>query len=279
MSEQLIRSLAGRHRWQSSRRRHERHDGVRDSRSRPGSTHRRQWLGKSTFAARHFGEFETLSSDTFRGWVSDDPNSQESTSDAFEVLEFVAAKRLRRGRLTVVDATNVQPAARKRLVALAREHDILPVAVVLDIPESVCSARNDARSDRTFGRDVIRRQHQQLTRSLRGLGKEGFRSVHILRGEDAVSEATFLRHPLRSDLRVERGPFDVIGDIHGCRSELETLLVKLGYTVDYGTDGRAVDAVPPEGRTAVFLGDYVDRGPDSVVCCVWSWGWSRRDTR
>lgn len=220
--------------------------------------------GKSTFAARHFGEFETLSSDTFRGWVSDDPNSQESTSDAFEVLEFVAAKRLRRGRLTVVDATNVQPAARKRLVALAREHDILPVAVVLDVPESVCSARNDARSDRTFGRDVIRRQHQQLTRSLRGLGKEGFRTVHILRGEDAVFEATFLRHPLRSDLRVERGPFDVIGDIHGCRSELETLLVKLGYTVDYGTDGRAVDAVPPEGRTAVFLGDYVDRGPDSV---------------
>ncbi len=180
------------------------------------------------------------------------------------MLEFVAAKRLRRGRLTVVDATNVQPAARKRLVALAREHDILPVAVVLDVPESVCSARNDARSDRTFGRDVIRRQHQQLTRSLRGLGKEGFRTVHILRGEDAVFEATFLRHPLRSDLRVERGPFDVIGDIHGCRSELETLLVKLGYTVDYGTDGRAVDAVPPEGRTAVFLGDYVDRGPDSV---------------
>lgn len=220
--------------------------------------------GKSTFAARHFGDFETLSSDTFRGWVSDDPNSQESTSDAFEVLEFVAAKRLRRGRLTVVDATNVQPAARKRLVALAREHDILPVAVVLDVPESVCSARNDARSDRTFGRDVIRRQHQQLTRSLRGLGKEGFRSVHILRGEDAVSEATFSRHPLRSDLRVEHGPFDVIGDVHGCRSELESLLVKLGYTLDYGTDGRAVDAVPPDGRTAVFLGDYVDRGPDSV---------------
>ncbi|MCJ0902510.1 polynucleotide kinase-phosphatase [Rhodococcus sp. ARC_M6] len=220
--------------------------------------------GKSTFAAHHFGPHETLSSDQFRAWVSDDPNSQDATSDAFEVLEFVAAKRLRRGRFTVVDATNVQPAARKRLIALARDHDVLPVAIVLDVPESVCSARNEARPDRGFGRDVIRRQHQQLNRSLRGLGKEGFRTVHVLSGEGAISEAEFVRRPLRSDLRTNHGPFDVIGDIHGCRSELESLLTKLGYTIDYGADGAPKDAVPPQGRTALFLGDYVDRGPDSV---------------
>ncbi|MGC0363951.1 protein phosphatase [Rhodococcus sp. 27YEA15] len=220
--------------------------------------------GKSTFAADHFGAYETLSSDRCRALVSDDPNSQDATADAFELLEFTAAKRLSRGRLTVIDATNVQPAARKRLVALARDHDVLPVAVVLHVPESVCAARNDARPGRSFGRDVIRRQHQQLTRSLRGLGKEGFRTVHILSGVDAVSDANFIRMPLRSDLRTNHGPFDVIGDIHGCRRELESLLTALGYTLEYGPDGAAVNAAPPAGRTAAFLGDYVDRGPDSV---------------
>ncbi|MGB3373166.1 MAG: polynucleotide kinase-phosphatase [Rhodococcus sp. (in: high G+C Gram-positive bacteria)] len=220
--------------------------------------------GKSSFAAEHFGPYETVSSDTCRGIVSDDPNQQSATKDAFELLEFIVAKRLAAGRLTVVDATNVQPAARKAFVKLAREYDVLPVAVVLDVPESVCAQRNAAREDRTFGRDVLRRQHQQLTRSMRGLSKEGFRAVHVLGGTDAVSEATFVRTPLRSDMRAIEGPFDVIGDIHGCLGELTTLLTALGYRLRRGGDGRAVGAVPPSGRTAVFLGDFVDRGPDSV---------------
>lgn len=220
--------------------------------------------GKSSFAAKHFGPYETVSSDTCRGIVSDDPNQQSATKDAFELLEFIVAKRLAAGRLTVVDATNVQPAARKAFVKLAREHDVLPVAVVLDVPESVCAQRNAAREDRTFGRDVLRRQHQQLTRSMRGLSKEGFRAVHVLGGTDAVSEATFVRTPLRSDMGATEGPFDVIGDIHGCLGELTTLLTTLGYRVRLDGEGRSIGAVPPSGRTAVFLGDFVDRGPDSV---------------
>ena len=220
--------------------------------------------GKSSFAARHFGEYETVSSDTCRGIVSGDPNLQSATKDAFELLEFIVAKRLSAGRLTVVDATNVQPAARKALVKLAREHDVQPVAVVLDVPESVCAQRNAERPDRTFGRDVLRRQHQQLMRSMRGLSKEGFRTVHVLGGTDAVEQASFARTPLRSDLRTLVGPFDVIGDIHGCLGELTTLLATLGYRIRRDGDGRAEGAVPPSGRTAVFVGDFVDRGPDSV---------------
>ena len=220
--------------------------------------------GKSSFAAQHFGLYETVSSDACRGMVSNDPNLQSATKDAFAMLEFLVATRLRAGLLTVVDATNVQPAARKALIALAREHDVLPVAVVLDVPEPVCAQRNADRSDRTFGRDVLRRQQSQLQRSMRGLSKEGFRSVHVLDGVDAVASATFVRTPLRSDRRGLSGPFDVIGDIHGCLSELESLLTTLGYTLERDADGRAVGATPPEGRTAVFVGDYVDRGPDSV---------------
>src|SRR5207249_11292103 len=129
--------------------------------------------------------------------------------------------------LTVVDATNVQPDARKQLVAVAKEYDVLPVAIVLDVAESVCVARNATRPHRDFGAHVIRRQRDQLRRGLRGLHREGFRTVHTLRGEDEIAGASISRTRLYSDLRHESGPFDVIGDIHGCRGELELLLAEL----------------------------------------------------
>ena len=219
--------------------------------------------GKSTFAARHFGPFETLSSDYCRGLVSNDPNDQSATAAAFDVLHRVAAHRLDAGHLTVVDATNVQRSARAALVDLARAHDVLPVAIVLDVPEAVCLERNRGRGDRDFGDHVVRRQREDLRRSLRGLGREGFRTVHVLRGVEEVDAAVVERAPLRSDLRDQRGPFDVVGDVHGCRAELEALLAALGYDLVRDEQGRPVDAVPPPGRRAVFLGDLVDRGPDS----------------
>lgn len=219
--------------------------------------------GKSTFAATHFGQFETLSSDFFRGLVSNDENDQAATSAAFEALRFVAGKRLDAGLLTVIDATNVQADARRSLVALARAHDVLPVAVVLDVPQSVCVERNAARADRTFGASVIKRQHDQLRRSLKQLGKEGFRRVHVLFGLNEIAAAEFVREPLLNDRSDETGPFDAIGDVHGCRSELETLLGKLGYELVRDDAGRPIDAVHPNGRRAIFLGDLVDRGPDT----------------
>jgi len=218
--------------------------------------------GKSTFAATHFGPYETLSSDAFRGLVADDENDQSATADAFDALRYVASKRLEQNRLTVIDATNVQPAARKSFVDLARSHDMLPVAIVLDVSDKVAIARNKGRPGRDFGAAVVKRQHDQLRRSLRGLGREGFRRIHILDSEDAIAKAEIVREPLLTDRRHEHGPFDAIGDLHGCRSELESLLVKLGYALERDVSGRAVDAVHPEGRRAIFLGDLVDRGPD-----------------
>src|SRR5579884_1991426 len=118
--------------------------------------------GKSTFAKQHFKPTEVLSSDYCRGLVADDENDQAATPDAFEVLHFIAAKRLRAGRLTVVDATNVQAEARKPLVALARAHHVLPVAIVFDLPERICHERNQGRGDRNFGSHVIRNQSKDL---------------------------------------------------------------------------------------------------------------------
>jgi len=212
--------------------------------------------GKSSFAARHFRATEVLSSDTFRALVGDDENDQSVTAAAFEALHAVAAQRLKLGRLTVIDATNVQPDARRPLLALAREHHVLPVAVVLDVPEQVCIERNQARPDRAFGAGVVRRQHSALAKSLGRLEREGFRRVFRLRGVAEVDAAQIVREPSWSDKSDRHGPFDIIGDVHGCQSELAVLLDTLGYQP--GPDGVLRH---PAGRAAVFLGDLVDRGP------------------
>src|SRR5438094_6497668 len=136
--------------------------------------------GKSSFARKHFKPTEVLSSDFCRALVSDDENDQVATKDAFEVLHFIGAKRLAVGKLVVVDATNVQPEARKPLVALAREYHCLPVAIVLNVPERLCRERNESRPDRNFGGHVVRQQHGQMRRSLRSLKREGFRHVFVL---------------------------------------------------------------------------------------------------
>lgn len=222
--------------------------------------------GKSTFAAKHFLPTETISSDFCRGLVSDDENSLEATSDAFELVHVMAGLRLRRGNLTVIDATNVDPAARKPLIALAREHNVLPVAIVFDIAEKVCQERNRLREDRgDMGRHVIRRQRGQMRRSMRTLQREGFRYVHYLRSPEDVDAVSIRRQPLWNDRRDETGPFDIIGDVHGCRDELLELLAELGYTIepDGAEDGAGPRAIPPSGRKAVFVGDLVDRGPDT----------------
>ncbi len=219
--------------------------------------------GKSTFARAHFKPTEVISSDFCRGLVADDENDQSATPAAFELLHYIAGRRLAGGRLTVVDATNVQPEARRELVLLAREHDVLPVAIVLDLPEKLCAERNASRPDRDFGAHVLRRQRGQLRRGLNHLRREGFRTVHVLRTPEEVAAATITRTKLFSDLKGEAGPFDVIGDVHGCRAELERLLTELGYALERDGAGRPVGARHPAGKRAIFVGDLVDRGPDT----------------
>src|SRR6266487_3301222 len=214
--------------------------------------------GKSTFARRHFTPTQVLSSDAFRAMVADDENDQSASVDAFDALHYVAGKRLRAGRLTVIDATNVQEHARAALVEVARAHDVLPVAIVLDLPEEECWARTQARPDRDFGRPVLARQHRDLRRSLSRLAREGFRKVYVLRGQSDVDSAVVTYQKLFNDRRELTGPFDIIGDVHGCRSELEALLGRLGWIADDAGVHRH-----PDGRTAVFVGGLVDRGPDS----------------
>ncbi len=215
--------------------------------------------GKSTFGAKHFASTEVVSSDFCRALVSDDENDQTATGDAFDVLHYIAGKRLAAGRLTVVDATNVQPEARKPLIRLAKEHHVLSVAIVLDVPREVCAERNESRADRSFGNHVLRNQQNQLRRSMKNLRREGFHKVYVLKGVDEIESSTVEREPLWTDRRSDHGPFDIIGDVHGCFDELVVLLGELGY----GVSDDKTHAHHPEGRRAFFVGDLVDRGPAS----------------
>jgi protein phosphatase len=217
--------------------------------------------GKSTFARQHFKPTEVLSSDYCRGLVADDENDQSATNAAFDVLHYIAKKRLAQRRLTVIDATSVKPEDRKQLVALARELHVIPVAIVFDLPPKLCHEHNEARPDRSLGPHVVRQQSQLLRRSLRGLKREGFRHVTVLSSPEEVESVTIERQPLWTDRRGEHGPFDIIGDVHGCFDELVDLLNTLGYEI--GPLPASLRARHLAGRKAVFLGDLVDRGPNS----------------
>lgn len=219
--------------------------------------------GKSTFARAHFKPTEVVGSDWARGIVEDDEGSLEATSDAFDVVYYIAEKRLKRRKLTVIDATNVRPEDRAGLVALARRHHALAVAIVLNPGEDICHERNKTRPDRQFGPHVIRNQTRNLKRGIRGMEREGFRYVHELRNVEQISRVEIVRERLWTDRRDITGPFDIIGDVHGCCDELDELLVKLGYAVNWHEDrtGRTCHVVPPPGRRAFFVGDLVDRGP------------------
>ncbi|MCL2300243.1 MAG: polynucleotide kinase-phosphatase [Firmicutes bacterium] len=207
--------------------------------------------GKSTFAKTYFNPTEVLSSDYFRGLVSDDENDQSCSAAAFDALYYIAEKRLEAGKLVVIDATNTQQAARAKITELAKKFDVLPVAIALNTPERICIERNRNRPDRQFGDHVVKRHCMDLRKSLKYLKKEGFRYTYVI--DDPGEEIEIARVPSWTDKSDEHGPFDIIGDVHGCFDELCELLTQLGYDAETHAH--------PEGRKAVFLGDLVDRGP------------------
>lgn len=217
--------------------------------------------GKSTFARKHFQPTEIVSSDRCRAMVADDENDQSVTPDAFDIVHLIAAKRMKAGHLTVIDATNVQAEARRPLLKLAKQFYLPTVAIVLDMPLGVCLRRNVRRRDRTLEADIIRNQRGLLKNSLTGLVKEGFRQIYVLNRPEDLDGLQIVRKPNRTNQKSEAGPFDLIGDVHGCFGELLELLTSLGYRVS--AIGEEFEVYHPEGRKLVFLGDLVDRGPDT----------------
>src|SRR5262249_50813215 len=158
-----------------------------------------------------------------------------------------ASTRLKRRKLAVIDATNVRPEDRAHLVRIARSYHALPVAIVINPGEDVCHDRNRLRPDRQFGPHVVRNQTRNMKRTINRMQKEGFRYVHELRSVAEVDETTIERQRTWTDRRDEHGPFDIIGDVHGCAGELQLLLKKLGYEVALegeGEERRAIVKAP-----------------------------------
>lgn len=222
--------------------------------------------GKSSFAAKHFRPTEIISSDQARAMVADDETDQSATKDAFDVVFTIAEKRLAARRLTVIDATNVRREDRAGFVRLAKQYHALTVALVFDIDEKICHARNQQRENRQFGLHVPRKHRIALRGGLKRMSREGIRFVHhFKRPEDMDAVDAIERDRLWTDKRDLTGPFDIIGDVHGCAGELEALLERLGYGLNPSGEAghRHYEVTPPDGRMAVFVGDLTDRGPRS----------------
>ncbi len=220
--------------------------------------------GKSTFARAHFKPTEIIGSHWARGFVDDDENNRAATKDAFDVLCFLAEKRLKRRRLVLIDATNARTEDRARLVNLARRYHASPVAIVLNPGEAICSSRTAERQPRPDP-ELVSAQVRSIERDLPNLAKEGFGAVFTLTSDRQANESSVVRERLAPDLRHLSGPFDIIGDVHGCVDELTALLERLGYRISFEGQGearRAVSVAPP-GRCAIFVGDLVDRGPNT----------------
>ncbi|MDR2442049.1 MAG: polynucleotide kinase-phosphatase [Deltaproteobacteria bacterium] len=218
--------------------------------------------GKSTLAARYFKPTEILSSDFFRAMVSDDENDQSATKDAFDLLYYAANKRLSAGKLVVIDATNVKKDSRKPVIELAHGQDVQTVAIVLDFTEAICQERNKGHQARNLPPHIIRGHVQALKQSLKYLRKEGFRYVYVFNSPQELENLEVVRVPLWTDKREKNGPFDIIGDVHGCFDELCQILRKLDYSVDEENFKVSRQSAAP--RQVIFLGDLCDRGPKNV---------------
>lgn len=223
--------------------------------------------GKSTFARRYFRPTEILSSDAFRAMITDDEADQSATREAFDLLHRVAEARLRRGRLTVIDATNTRREARLPLLELARRYHVPAVAIIFDFPLERYLKFDQRRPERHVGRAVIERQFAQLVENRQALIEEPYQRRYWLHSPEDAQRVELVRRPLPCDRRWWRGPFDIIGDVHGCFDELVELLERLGYRVTAvrspeGTEHYGLSH--PEGRRVLFVGDLVDRGPKIV---------------
>ncbi len=221
--------------------------------------------GKTTFAKRHFKSSEILSSSHLRALIAGREDAIEVAAEAFELLLSIAGKRLARRLLTVIDASNLLPEVRKALLALAKDWDVMPIALVFAPPEPV---RNSTLSHR-YGPALLSHQRLQFQQTMRLLPYENFACIHVFENYEASENETVRRRPLGCDRHDLSGPFDIIGDVHGCWEELIELFDCLGYT--FTSKNGSLRVVPPNGRKALFLGDLIDRGPgslESLLCAI-----------
>jgi F420-dependent oxidoreductase-like protein len=133
--------------------------------------------GKSDWAARWFHPDQVVSSDRLRAVVGLSERDQRASRDAFEVLDLIVAKRLRRRLTTVVDSTGLDAKRRSAWRQLAERHGVPAYAVLLDTPEAEVRSRNRARAAPVPAK-VVAAQLRDAAESAGVLPSEGFAGVH-----------------------------------------------------------------------------------------------------
>jgi protein phosphatase len=214
--------------------------------------------GKSTWAARHFSPTQIVSSDACRAMLADDEADQTASRDAFRLLYFILGERLRRGLLTVVDSTALQPSIRAELLKIAAQHGSPTVAIVFALPQPINEQWNASR-ERRVPAEALERHRKNLDLSLRLLPNEHFNTIYTLRSPEEITHARVILGGLIPERSAP--PFDIIGDVHGCYDELAALFERLGYRWREAEQ----DFIHPDGRLPIFVGDLADRGPASLA--------------
>lgn len=219
--------------------------------------------GKTTFVRRFFDPSEIVSLDECRRRVGD--TGEGPSNDALELFQTIVQNRLHSGKMVVIDGDHGNADLRRSLTTLAKRHHLFPIAIALKLDERICVERNASRSDGAVSPYDVKRGAEAVRKFVESSVREGVREVHVLDSPEAVDKAVITRRKLWTDKRDDSGPFDIIGDVHGCAGELEALLELLGYKVTWNEAHlHGVQVVPPEGRRVIFLGDLIDRGPRIV---------------
>ena len=173
---------------------------------------------KLTFAKKYFSEEELVN---------------------LEGLEDKAVNRLKEGKLTVINVTDLQENTYEAIARLGKKYHCMSVAIIFSAQELA--------------------NEESFEALIPILEKKGFKKVFLLNSKEEIKTTEVVRVKLENNKRDVHGPFDIIGDIHGCYDELCQLLEKLGYVIHK----EQAEVHSPKGRKLVFLGDLVDRGPKS----------------
>jgi len=144
--------------------------------------------GKSTFAQRHFAGTAIVSSDACRAAICDDPSDQAASRDAFDLMAWIIAARMRFDRLCVADATHLTHESRKRLMDLSRRFGYPAYLIAFDVSPDECKRRDAVRTDRRVGSEVIDKYAGKAIDDLERYRAEGFSEVWVLR-DDAADRA------------------------------------------------------------------------------------------
>lgn len=219
--------------------------------------------GKTTFAQRHFEPSEIVALDDCCRMLGVSPSAP--SNDTLELFHTIIQNRLFSGKLVVVDMDDTNAELRRSVVTLAKRHHLFAIAIAFKLDERICIERNALRTDCVVSPYDVKRGVENVRRIIDSASREGLREIHVLDSPAAVEKAIITRTRLWTDKRDDSGPFDIIGDVHGCADELEALLEMLGYQLTWDdVFPHGVRVVPPEGRRVVFLGDLIDRGPRIV---------------